>query len=74
MSQPPAITDSPPLNKVRGWRTIRLEILKRDGYRCQIGLPACMKVATEVDHIVPRASGGGHQPENLRGACRNCFD
>jgi 5-methylcytosine-specific restriction protein A len=28
--------------------------------------------STEVDHITPRAYGGGHEFANLRGVCRPC--
>jgi 5-methylcytosine-specific restriction protein A len=26
----------------------------------------------EVDHIVPRSRGGGHEPSNLRALCKPC--
>ena len=61
-----------PLNRVRGWPTIRLQILKRDNYQCQIRGPACTTHATHVDHITPRSSNGSHDPANLRAACANC--
>lgn len=51
------------------WRTLRLEILKRDGYRCQIALDGCTGAANEVDHIQP---GDNHDPSNLRAACTWC--
>ncbi len=55
-----------------GWQRLRLRILRRDGYRCQMRLPSgavCGEMASDVDHIVP---GGDHRPENLRALCREC--
>jgi len=37
--------------------------------KCEI---CCSTYALEVDHIVPRALGGGDTPENLRLGCRAC--
>lgn len=55
------------------WRRIRLEILERDGYRCQIRGPNCTKVADQVDHIIPAEQGGApYEHSNLRAACRRC--
>jgi 5-methylcytosine-specific restriction endonuclease McrA len=57
----------------RTWRRIRLAVLDRDGWRCQIAGPECSSVATCVDHIVPRSEGGAMwDPANLRAACRRC--
>jgi 5-methylcytosine-specific restriction protein A len=54
------------------WRTLRAQILARDGYRCQLRLPGCLGEATEVDHIQTRHNGGGDQPHNLRASCEKC--
>lgn len=55
------------------WRTIRLEVLERDGYSCQVRLPGCTRLATTVDHIVPwRLGGDWWNRENLRAACSHC--
>ncbi len=57
----------------RRWRTLRLQILERDGWRCRIGDPGCTIVATQVDHIVELANGGAkYDPTNLRAACAHC--
>ena len=40
------------------WREIRLLILARDGYRCQIRDRKCKGRATHVDHIVNVLDGG----------------
>jgi len=32
----------------------------------------CRGTASTADHIIPRAHGGGDEPENLRPACQRC--
>lgn len=57
----------------RQWRTLRLHILRRDGYRCMIQGQGCTQVADQVDHIVELANGGDkYDPRNLRAACAYC--
>jgi 5-methylcytosine-specific restriction protein A len=57
----------------REWRALRLAILDRDGWQCQIRGPRCATVATTVDHIVRPDDGGSIWNEtNLRAACRPC--
>lgn len=52
------------------WDRLRLRILKRDQYLCR----ACSRegrvaAATSVDHIIPKAKGGGDDPGNLESLC-----
>jgi 5-methylcytosine-specific restriction endonuclease McrA len=55
------------------WRRIRLYVLARDKYECQIRMPGCKGRATAADHIVPWLDGGAWlAPENLRAACGSC--
>ncbi len=55
------------------WRKIRLQVLERDGYTCQIHSNRCTRTATQVDHIVPVTKGGAkYDPNNLRASCKNC--
>jgi 5-methylcytosine-specific restriction endonuclease McrA len=54
------------------WRGLRLAVLDRDLWLCQIKGPTCTRYATEVDHIVARVDGGGDEPANLRASCRAC--
>lgn len=54
------------------WRRRREEILRRDGYECQLGGRRCTGEATCVDHIVERRNGGPDDAFNLRAACHNC--
>jgi 5-methylcytosine-specific restriction enzyme A len=51
-----------------GWPQLRLAILERDRWTCQL----CGAEAADVDHIVPRAGGGPDDPSNLRSLCRPC--
>ena len=52
--------------------TFRYEILKRAKFRCELcGISADQK-ALEVDHIVPRNSGGGDEQSNLQALCYSC--
>jgi len=50
------------------WKKIRLAILQRDQHTCAY----CGGVATEVDHIIPRALGGDESDDNLTAACAKC--
>jgi 5-methylcytosine-specific restriction endonuclease McrA len=55
------------------WRNIRLRVLARDGYLCQIRLPGCHVRANTVDHIVELADGGAvYAMSNLQAACTPC--
>jgi 5-methylcytosine-specific restriction endonuclease McrA len=57
----------------RGWRKVRLFILERDGWLCQIRGPKCTKRATQVDHRIPVIAGGSWlDPDNLRASCERC--
>lgn len=55
------------------WRAIRLTILERDNWTCQIRGPRCKTRANQVDHIIPLTEGGTRlDPINLRAACTPC--
>ncbi len=55
------------------WSKTRKFALARDRNRCQLAIPGvCLVVATEVDHILPRALGGDDALDNLRSVCRPC--
>lgn len=56
----------------RNWRTLRLRVLRRDGYICQARFSEgqlCGQPATDVDHIEP---GDDHSMGNLRALCAWC--
>jgi ATP adenylyltransferase len=52
--------------------TVRYEVLKNAGFRCELcGTPADER-AIEVDHIVPRKHGGSDDAANLQALCYRC--
>jgi 5-methylcytosine-specific restriction endonuclease McrA len=51
------------------WRKIRLRILQRDGYVCQM---CGVEEANSVDHIIPRLAGGSDEEWNLQTLCGSC--
>lgn len=55
----------------RAWRRTRIQVLARDGYRCQLQLPGCTSKATEVHHTAPREVAGD-DPAHLLAACSGC--
>ena len=53
--------------------SIRFQVLKRDGYRCQMcGVTAQDGAKLEIDHIHPVSKGGGNELSNLQVLCRDC--
>lgn len=58
------------------WDKLRKVILRRDNGICQC--PECMggkkrlRIATEVDHIKPKAEGGTDDESNLRAVNSDC--
>jgi 5-methylcytosine-specific restriction endonuclease McrA len=57
----------------------RHEIFKRDDYTCQLcSLPIVMslifphRMSSTIDHIVPLAVGGTHEPANVQAAHFAC--
>lgn len=53
----------------RAWRTLRAQVLQRDGHRCvQCGSPGPLA----VHHVVPVAEGGAMSLDNLTILCEPC--
>ena len=53
--------------------SLRYDVLKRDGFRCQIcGRTAQDGVKLHVDHIIPVSKGGKTEMSNLRTLCSDC--
>lgn len=53
--------------------SLRYDIMKRDGFRCQIcGASAADGVKLHIDHIIPVSKGGKTDPSNLRTLCSRC--
>lgn len=53
-------------------RTIRFEVFKRDGFRCQYCGKTPPDVTLEVDHIHPKSKGGQDEINNLITSCFDC--
>jgi 5-methylcytosine-specific restriction protein A len=57
------------------WRKLRAAVLKRDQYLCkcetckQLGR---VRIASEVDHVRPKAKGGTDSMENLQAINSEC--
>ncbi len=55
------------------WKAIRLQVLERAGYRCQVQGEGCTGKATDADHITPWRDGGAwFALSNLRASCKHC--
>jgi 5-methylcytosine-specific restriction endonuclease McrA len=66
-------TRSSEVTATAAWKRVRLRILKRDNYLCQVRGPRCTGRATQVDHIVNVADGGAKlDPANLQSICPSC--
>lgn len=46
----------------------RRSVFARDEHRCQY----CGRPAENLDHVIPRSRGGGHEWENVVASCRAC--
>lgn len=58
----------------RRWRRLRIFVLERDGWRCQLPVApglVCGAYADHVDHVMARHVGGSDHPGNLRAACQH---
>ncbi|WP_331772923.1 HNH endonuclease (plasmid) [Embleya sp. NBC_00888] len=51
---------------------LRYEILRRDDHTCRYCGVKAPAVKLVVDHVVPQALGGTHEPSNLVAACEEC--
>jgi ATP adenylyltransferase len=52
--------------------SLRYEVLKRAGFRCELCGISADERAVEVDHIIPRKHGGEDDPTNLQALCFKC--
>ena len=60
------------LRRVRVSEKLRMEIFKRDNFKCVICGATKDDDCMEIDHIVPVSEGGNNDKENLRTTCRRC--
>jgi 5-methylcytosine-specific restriction endonuclease McrA len=60
--------------RTAAWQRLRLRILVRDGYWCQVKGPRCHGHATSVHHILPSSTHPElfWDPSNLQAACGPC--
>jgi 5-methylcytosine-specific restriction protein A len=66
-------TASSRITSTAAWKTLRRDVLIRDGYQCQARGPVCIGYATEVDHTHNAAAGGAElDPANARAICAPC--
>jgi len=54
----------------RRWRTLRLSILARDKWTCQLQLAGCTHDATDVHHTMGKDAGD--DPRTLLASCQSC--
>jgi hypothetical protein len=52
--------------------SVRYEVLKRAGGRCELCEVSIEERAIEIDHILPRKHGGSDDPSNLQALCFKC--
>ena len=52
--------------------SLRFEVLKRAGGRCELCGASHEEMRLDVDHIIPRAKGGNNDAANLQVLCRTC--
>ncbi len=55
----------------RRWQKIRRAYLNNNPV-CVLQYEGCLRVASEVDHVVPLRDGGTHDEDNLQAACKPC--
>lgn len=60
------------LRSAPGWLALRKKILSEEPNCRACSQLGYERAATEIDHIIPRAKGGGHGIENLQPLCREC--
>jgi 5-methylcytosine-specific restriction enzyme A len=63
-----------PRYRSQAWRSVRRQVLIRDGYRCQLRCCAgCLILANSVDHTVrPEDGGATYDLTNLKACCKPC--
>jgi 5-methylcytosine-specific restriction endonuclease McrA len=56
------------------WKRLRLAVLARDGYECQIRGPRCRGLASSVNHRIPSSEAPElfFDPDNLEASCGAC--
>jgi 5-methylcytosine-specific restriction endonuclease McrA len=65
------VTNSWTKGSSRAWRQVRLFVLNRDGYLCQLRLSCCTGLATEAHHVLGRQITGD-DPQFIVASCKRC--
>lgn len=67
------IKNSKEFQRSRMSKSLRYDVMKRDGFRCQLcGRRASDNIELHVDHIIPVSKGGKTEMKNLRTLCSDC--
>jgi len=53
-------------------KRLRFEVFRRDNHACRYCGATAPEARLTIDHVVPVALGGAHEPENLLTACSEC--
>lgn len=60
------------MRNMNGYFALRFSILARDNFTCRYCGRSAPSVPLEVDHLVPVASGGNDEADNLVTSCWSC--
>jgi ATP adenylyltransferase len=52
--------------------TVRYDVLRRAGFRCELCGISAAERALEIDHVLPRRHGGKDDVSNLQSLCYKC--
>ncbi|MGL6340322.1 MAG: HNH endonuclease [Waterburya sp.] len=53
-------------------KAIRVDVLRRDNYRCVFCGVSAKKAELQIDHIIPFSQGGSNTMDNLQTLCSDC--